>query len=157
MVDVTDQEQIARLLFQAQMIESHDGKLTPMAFPTQELLCEKGKNGVSVDLCSLLGGDRDAVLFEKAKQIANPEKDRSMYGYCIASAGQIRSIREALGSAQALEIVPDPLHSNSSNKSWGDAHALLRKLDDNYTKANLRGVRGELMKILALWSFATVP
>lgn len=147
MAQVTNEEHIARLLFHDQMVGSHDGRLTPLAFPMDELLCKKGKNGSSVDRCDLLEGDRDAVLLEKAKRIANPEKNRSTYGYCFARAGGIRAIPDADNSSQALEIIPDPLPASCSNSPWGKAHALLRKFDDNYTKANLRGVRGELIEL----------
>jgi len=146
---IDDSEQVARLLFGPQMI--HDGTLTPSAFPMDELLAQKGKNGSSVDRCNLLD-DRDRLLCQKAHENANVAGGRAPYGFCFGKTEQIRGITIAgdLNPTQALEIFPDEITDNDPPKPWDRAHALIRKFDDTYTRAKLRGVRDKLCGIFSV-------
>lgn len=146
MTGVADGEQIARLLFYPQMIR--DGVLQPSAFPMDELLARRGKTGASVDRCQLLE-DRDALLREKAQDNANAAGGRAPYGFCIGQAHEIRAITEDQNAAQALDVWPDEIKDNNPPKPWDDAHALIRKFDDTYTRANLRGTRDRLSDIFS--------
>ncbi len=147
MTGVDDGEQIARLLFYPQMIR--DGVLEPSAFPMEELLASKGKNGSSVDRCDLLAG-RDTLLHRKAHENANADGNRNPYGFCIGKTGQVRAITTGdVNPAQALEVWPDEITDNDPSKPWDHAHALIRKFDDAYTRANLRGARDRLSDVFS--------
>lgn len=143
-----DGEQIARLLFYPQMIR--DGVLEPSAFPMDELLARKGKNGSSVDRCELLE-DRDKMLCDKAHENANAAGGRAPYGFCLGKSEEIRAIEEENSSAQALEIFADEITDNDPPKPWDHAHALIRKFDSSYTRANLRGTRDQLSEIFSAY------
>ena len=146
MSEVSDHEEIARLLFYPQMVRN--GELEPSAFPMDELLAKNGKNGSSVDRCDLLK-DKVAILKQKSKEISNPAAQRSPYGFCTARAEQIRAIPEEKNSKQALDVFPDEIRDNDPPKPWDHAHALLRKHNNEYTRANLRGTRDHLTKIFS--------
>lgn len=145
---VSDSELISRLLFYPQMIRN--GVLEPSAFPMDELLAKRGKDGCSVDRCDLLE-DRDHNLFDKAQENANAASGRAPFGFCVGKSEEIRAIREAMKSLQALEIFEDEVTGNDPPKPWDQAHALIRKFDDSYTRSNLRGVRDRLSNIFSTY------
>jgi len=94
-----------------------DGQLKAAAFPTEELLAQRGKRGVSVDRCRLLA-DPKRLLRQKVEKIANPAADRTPWGYCIGEVRKIRSIGTAVnGSPQAFKICPDPVVNSRNPKS----------------------------------------
>ncbi|KAA0909530.1 hypothetical protein FLO80_21100 [Aquicoccus porphyridii] len=140
---VDDEEQVARLLFYPQMIRN--GELEPSAFPMDELLAKKGKNGSSLDRCHFLK-DRDGLLRQKAEEKQNPAGKRSAFGFCVANVGKIRAISEAESEDPALQVLADRITENDPPEPWDDAHALMRKHRDDYTRANLRGIRDHLSK-----------
>ena len=152
MTNVSDGEQIARLLFDPQMIR--DGDLLPSVFPMDELLTEKGKNGSSVDRCDYLK-DKNSLLQKKAIEMSNSSKNRNPYGYCLGQVDRIRAIEIEQSQAngtnpkQALDVWPAPITQNVHPKDWDTAHALLKKFDNSYTRAHLRGARDQLMKIFS--------
>lgn len=95
------------------------GVLEPSAFPMEELLASKGKNGSSVDRCDLLAG-RDTLLRRKAHENANADGNRNPYGFCIGKTGQVRAITTGdVNPAQALEVWPDEITDNGSFKAVG--------------------------------------
>ncbi|MCY4152157.1 MAG: hypothetical protein OXE94_07980 [Aestuariivita sp.] len=123
-----------------------DGQLSSAAFPTEELLAVKGKTGASVDRCGLLE-DPKRLLCQKVEEGANPAVGRNPWGYCTGEVGKIRSIGIAgNGSRQALKICPDPVVGNSNPKPWDQAHALILKFDNAYTRSQIRGVRDQLIE-----------
>ena len=146
MSHVHDDETIARLIFYPHMIK--DGKLQTFAFPMDELLAIKCKDGVSVDRYNLLS-DPDHLLRQKAKKNANPTKGRTPYGFCLSTSKQIRAIKEKQGNSQAFEIFQDEIKNNNPPEPWDRAHALIRKFDSTYTRAHLRGSRDYLLKIFS--------
>lgn len=121
---VDGSEELARLLLYPQMIK--DGKLRPSAFPVDELLARKEKDGSSVDRCQLLS-DIYRLLKDKAEEISSPDANRSPYGFFVANASGIRNIKIDGKSEQAFEIWPDPIvRDKEPPKPWDDAHALIR-------------------------------
>ncbi len=158
MTEIRDEEEIARLLFYPQMVR--DGELTPSAFPLDELLTKKGKNGASVDRCDLLV-DRDALLEQKSGEISNPDGGRKSFGFCVGLTAEVRAIEttvkekepesgvETEVKRQALDVWPDEITENDPPKQWDQAHALMKKFDENYTRAHLRGTRDDLVEIFS--------
>lgn len=148
MTNINDDERIARIIYYPQMIEG--ATLKENAFPTDELIKKKNKNGCSVDRCDLMD-DHDRLLREKAIKYANPGADRSPYGYCIATARRIRElkIQNTKDSAQALDVFPDPINKEGEQNPWDHAHALLHKKNENYTRSHIRGMRDHLVALFS--------
>lgn len=148
MANVNDDERIARIIYYPQMIEGET--LRENAFPTDELIKKKNKDGCSVDRCNLMD-DHDRLLREKAIKNSNPGADRSPYGYCIATAGRIRGLKVlyAQEPAQALDVFPDPINAEGERNPWDHAHALLCKKNENYTRSQIRGMRDQLVALFS--------
>ena len=87
---VKDKEKIARLLFYPMMVKN--GVLTPAAFPMDELLAQKDKNGSSVDRYDLLNGPEN-LLYQKARKNANPNAGRNPFGFGLAYVRDVRSLK----------------------------------------------------------------
>lgn len=146
---VQDDEEVARLLFSPQMLESYSGQLKQTVFPMDELLADKNKRGASADRCGMLE-DHDTLLQSKARENANPAGERTPYGYCVGKVEQIRLIKlEYNGLQQAFEIYPDPILDNDPPRKWDHAHALIVRFSDNYTRGLLRGVRDRLIEVFS--------
>ncbi|MCY3674444.1 MAG: hypothetical protein OXH65_05620 [Paracoccaceae bacterium] len=143
---VKDKEKIARLLFYPMMVKN--GVLTPAAFPMDELLAQKDKNGSSVDRYDLLNGPEN-LLYQKARKNANPNAGRNPFGFGLAYVRDVRSLKINSGSDQALEIYPDALQDKQHPDPWDHAHALVRKYCDTYKRGRLRGVRDYLIELFS--------
>lgn len=146
MLVVKDKEKIARLLFYPDMVEGK--KLKDNAFPMDELLAKKDKNGSSVDRYDLLK-DPENLLYQKAKKYANPNAGRNPFGFGLAYAREVRRITINSGSDQAFEVLPDPSQNNKHPEPWDHAHALIRKYCNTYTRGRLRGVRDHLIELFS--------
>lgn len=144
MTAVANNEEDARLLFCPQMIA--DGKLKPVAFPTEELMALSGKNGCSVDRIIFFSPqDYKKILKEKAIKIGDPEKKRTPCGFCIATVGNIRQIKFADNCDSVLDVLPDPINNKNSPMPWDDAHAVIRRRQKSFMRSRIRGVRDKLI------------
>ncbi len=149
MTQVHNDEEVARLLFFPQMVDSFNGQLRQTVFPMDELLAIKNKRGASVDRCAMLK-NYETLLRIKAHENANPEGDRHPYGYCLGKVRHIRSIKiEYDGSKQAFEIFSDPIADNNPPREWDHAHALIVRFSDTYTRGLLRGFRDYLIEVFS--------
>lgn len=142
---VCNAEDIARLLFFAQMIDD-DGKITNAAFSTEELVEQNGRS-VSVDRCWLLGEGYYHILKLKAAVLANDEKNRAKYGYATAMASDIRAIIGSDG-CPVFDVFPDEIVQPAPDP-WDCAHAKLVRARKGLTKGYVRGYRDKLQDLFS--------
>ena len=122
-----------------------NGKIQTAAFPIDELMAKGSKDGCSVDRYDLLDKPEN-LLNKKAFKFANPQKDRSVYGFCLTSTKQIREIKDHTSSDQVFEVCPDEIVKQPPDP-WDHAHALLLTCQDTCTDQWLRGLRRDLIRL----------
>ena len=144
-MEVASREEVARLLFYRQMI-NEKGEIQNAAFPMDDIVQENGRS-LSVDRCGLLGKSPHRLLERKADKFAKAGSNRSKHGYCLAIAGQVRSL-QGQDNEQLFEIVPDPV-AQPNPAPWDRAHAKLVSADPSSRKAYLRGYRDKLIAVFS--------
>lgn len=136
---VGNTERIVRFLFFPQMID-RDGKLTPSAFPIDEIIEDKGKSLSTTR--EQLALERGWVLELMCRERANPEKDRAAFGHAIGAAKSIRAIVVDSKSGEKLfDIVPDPVLFKGETDT---THAKVSSANPAWKKAFIRGFRDKL-------------
>ena len=147
---LSDEEEIARLIFHDQMIDPATGKLTPAAFPTEELIekidSRTGRaKSSSVDRCKLLQ-DVHETLCAKASTLENPEKNRAKWGYTCQTSARVRSILGPDNRSSVFNVFADAI-LDGDEPLWDHAHAKLVRAKSEYGKGFVRGYRDQLIQL----------
>ena len=134
---VLDHEELGRFLYRPEHL-TPDGKVTPAAFPTKELL-EPDQKGLSLGRLHHLSAQdirRRAAEYE-ARARAN-----RFFGLGVVRAARVRELRTPQGRRE-LCVVDDALPEFV-------AHALLQLADRGaYDKGSVRRVRQQLLELTA--------
>ena len=135
---VLDQEEVARLLYRDDHLTA-DGRLTPAALPTSDLL-EPEREGLSVGrLVHLTAHDIRRLVAERERRA--PANRFSGGG--VAMTADVRNLRTRDGQRE-LCVVDDP-------REGFDAHALVRLANPGaYNRGSVRRLRERLIDLFSL-------